>query len=139
MNGYMGRRLGWRAEIAALRADLAALRASLDCPPAAEVEAELRKPSPLLFSPCDHLPLKPDHPVRKGWHVRMIVNGVTMRFRVAREPYEEDGETVVDLVSIVSGTLLEAVPVANLDIRRWAAESQSCGQRLNQPHKAAQR
>lgn len=141
MTGYMGGRVGWRAEIATLRADLAAIRAALDCPPVDEVTAELARPSVLGMSSCLEYKQRAiaDSPIRKGWYVRMVVNECSMRFRVASDVYAIDDETVVDLVGAASGVKLCGVPVSALDIRRWAAESQSCGHSLTQPHKAAHR
>lgn len=143
MTAYFGTRFRRANEIADLMATITALRARFDCPPAAEVESELRKPSPLGFASCVdwHEPEKPQkrHAVLPGWQVKMNIGDRPARFRVLCEPYMEDGELVVDLRGVISGVTLEGIPVSALDIRRWAAESQPCGQHLSQPHKAARR
>jgi len=89
-------------------------RFRFDCPPAAEVEAELRKPSPLGFASCVCW-----HRRRRGEHVRLVINGASRRFYCASEAYTVDGEMVVDLRSATSDLRLSAIPVSALGERRW--------------------
>lgn len=117
------------ADLDAVKADLAGLkgRAVLreDIPDPAAVIAELAAPSPLGPSSCVdyHRPAgqAPAGPVR-GRSVHMVVNDKRMRFLVMSDPYEQDGESVVDLRGAATGLVLEAVPLSSLDIRRWARD-----------------
>jgi len=96
-------------------------RFRFDCPPAAEVEAELRKPSPLGFASCVCWHRRPAsvQPPRRGEHVRLVINGASRRFYCASEAYTVDGEMVVDLRSATSDLRLSAIPVSALGERRW--------------------
>lgn len=121
MTGWPAELATLRAELAGLRAELAALRTAFDCASPGEVEAEMRRPSPLGPSSCLAVVPRPEpRPLKRGATAVMRVNGTPTRFHVLCDPYEVDGELVVDLRGSQSGVVLEGVPVADAAYRPWA-------------------